>query len=266
MVHTTLWVEYQLWGFDPHGYHLVNLLLHATGVVLLWRVLLRLKVPGAWLAAAIFAVHPVCVESVAWVSELKNVQSCALALASILVYPALFFAGRTGRAKRPQQGWDYEIALGLFVAALLSKTVTAVVPAVLLVIYWWKRGRITWSDFAELLPMFIFGAVLGSITVWLESSFVGASGTEWNYSPLERLLIGSRALWFYAEKLAWPHPLTFFYPRWDIDAHAAWQYLFPVGALAMLLGLWFARGRDWTRTVRRGADFRPRRRAGSRFL
>ncbi|HEY4312263.1 MAG TPA: tetratricopeptide repeat protein [Pirellulales bacterium] len=242
LVHTTLWVEYQIWGFDPHGYHLVNMLWHAAGVILLWRVLLRLNVPGAWLAAAIFAVHPVCVESVAWVSELKNVQSCAFALASILVYLRYAPPDEPADAKRPTEGWDYELALGLFVAALLSKTVTAVVPAVLLVIYWWKRGRITSRDVGELIPFFIFGAVLGSITVWLETTYVGAAGAEWNYSLVERMLIAGRALWFYAGKLVWPHPLVFFYPRFDIDARVWWQYLFPVGAVATLVALWLARG------------------------
>jgi len=241
LVHTTLWVEYQLWGFQPAGYHLVNMLMQAACAILLWRVLLRLNVPGAWLAAAIFAVHPVCVESVAWVSELKNLQSAALALGSILVYLRYAPPEEPADARRNVQGWDYELSLSLFIAALLSKTVTAVVPAVLLVIYWWKRGRIVWRDVAELSPMFLFGAALSSVTVWLETSFVGASGSEWNYTPLERILIAGRALWFYAGKIVWPYPLSFFYPRFAIDTHAPWQYLFPVGAIAVLVGLWAGR-------------------------
>ncbi len=241
LVHTTLWAEYQLWGFQPVGYHLVNMLMQAACAILLWRVLLRLNVPGAWLAAAIFAVHPVCVESVAWVSELKNLQSAALALGSILVYLRYAPPELPADTKRDVQGWDYELSLLLFIAALLSKTVTAVVPAVLLVIYWWKRGRIAWRDVAELSPMFLFGAALASVTVWLETSFVGASGSEWSYTPLERVLIAGRALWFYAGKIVWPYPLSFFYPRFNVDPHSLWQYLFPLGVVAVLVALWAGR-------------------------
>jgi len=202
-----------------------------------------LQVPGAWLAAAIFAVHPVEVESVAWIAERKNVLSLALTLGAMLCYlrfAPVDAAPEGSRASNRQWRW-YALALMLFIGALLSKTVVASLPAVLLVIFWWKRGRITWSDVMPLLPFFVLGASLGLLTVVLEKHNVRAVGTEWDFTFLDRLLIAGRALWFYAAKLVWPDPLVFFYPRWDIDWHEAWQYLFPMAALAAIGALWVAR-------------------------
>lgn len=246
LVHTTFWIEYHLWGLDPRGYHLVNLTLHCTSVVLVWRLLARLAVPGAWLAAAVFAVHPVGVESVAWITERKNVLSLVLALGSMLAFlrfspPDEQVASSNGEA--PQRWRFYALSIVLYLAALLSKTVTASVPAVLLVIAWWKRGQITKRDLVATLPMFVLGVLLGGVTVWLERTHVGASGDEWRLSGIERVLVAGRALWFYAGKLAWPHPLVFFYPRSTINASAAWQYLFPLAAVAVIVALWLVRGR-----------------------
>jgi tetratricopeptide (TPR) repeat protein len=243
LVHTTFWIEYHLWGLVPAGYHAVNMILHAAAVVLLWRVLVRLAVPGAWLAAAIYAVHPVCVETVAWVTERKNVLSCALALGSILAYLRYRPPDAAAADERPKEGWDYAISLSLYIAALLSKTVTATVPAVLAVIYWWKRGRLTRRDWADLAPFVAFGLGLGGVTVWLERAQVGAEGAEWSFSVADRCLIAGRVLWFYAGKLVWPYPIVFFYPRWQIDAHTPWQYLFPAAAMAVIVVLWLARRR-----------------------
>ena len=213
LVHSTFWIEHRLWGLDARGYHAVNLLLHALSAVLVWRLLARLAVPGAWLAAAVFAVHPVGVESVAWVTERKNVLSCALALGSMLAY-LRFSPADVASDDRARGAWRYYVlALVLYVAAVLSKTVTASVPAVLLVVYWWKRGRVSGRDVIRLIPFFAWGLGLSAVTVWMEKTFVGAHGEEWNISPLERMLIAGRALWFYAGKLAWPYPLIFFYPR-----------------------------------------------------
>ncbi len=247
LVHTTFWVEYRLWQLDPLGYHAVNMALHAVSALLIWRLLARLAVPGAWLAAAIFAVHPVNVESVAWVAERKNVLSCALALASVWAY-LKFSPPELSDAAHPPTSisgapWYWLLAFALYVAALLSKTVTASVPAVLLVIAWWKRGRLKWRDVFPLVPFFAVGVALAGVTVWMETTFVGASGQEWDQPPLARVLIAGRALWFYAGKLFWPHPLIFFYPRWTIDTSAWWQYLFPAAALVVVAGLWFARGK-----------------------
>ena len=246
LVHSSFWIEYHLWGLDPRGYHAVNLLLHAGAVVVLWRLLARLAVPGAWLAAAIFAVHPVHVESVAWVTERKNVLSCLLALGSLLAYlrfspPEAVVASEAGPSKVWAEWRYYVLALVLYVAALFSKTVTSSMPAVLLVIYWWKRGRFSWRDAARLAPFFAVGLALAGITVWMERTHVGAEGQEWDLSPVARLLIAGRAVWFYAGKLAWPYPLIFFYPRWTIDEAAWWQYLFPGAALAALVLLWLVR-------------------------
>ncbi len=229
LVHTTFWLEYQSWELDPVGYHVDNMLLHALGVVLAWRVLLRLGISWAWLGAALFAVHPVTVESVAWITERKNVLSEALVLASMLCY--LRFAPvepNSVDATGSRWKWiNYGLALVFFLGALLSKTVVATMPAVLLVIYWWKRGRIGWRDLVPLLPFFAVGMSLGMVTAWLERIHVGAEGDEWAFTRAERVLIAGRAVWFYATKLAWPHPIIFFYPRWEIDGHEWWQYCFP---------------------------------------
>ena len=244
LVHSTFWLEYHLWELAPLGYHVVNVALHAASVLLLWRLLVRLAIPGAWLAAALFAVHPVAVESVAWATERKNVLSLVLALCSLHCY--LRFApadeDAEGTTSRTARWMWYALALLLFVLALLSKTVVASLPAVLLVIYWWKRGRISLRDVAPLMPFFAVGAGLGLVTAWIERMHVGATGEEWSFTPIERSLIAGRAVWFYAVKICWPHPIIFFYPRWVIDDRAWWQYLFPTSALALVVALWLMRG------------------------
>jgi tetratricopeptide (TPR) repeat protein len=244
LMYTTYWVEYRLWGLRPFGYHLVNILLHGAAVLLTWRVLRRLEVPGAWLAAAIFTVHPVEVESVAWVTERKNVLSLSLALLSMLAYlrfePAEPSANET---TSDRNWWWYGAALALFALALFAKTVVVTLPAVLLVIYWWKRGRITGRDVALLLPFFALSVAMGLVTRAVEMHQVGAQGAQWSLTPLERTLLAGRALWFYAAKLAWPSPLMLFYPYFSIDAHQWWQYLFPLAALALPIILWRVRGK-----------------------
>ncbi|MBX3027358.1 tetratricopeptide repeat protein [bacterium] len=234
---TTFWVEYHLWELAPFGYHLVNVLLHALSAVLFWQLLRRLGVPGAWFAGAIFALHPMHVESVAWITERKNVLSGACYLGAALAY--LRFATGPQRARWP---W-YALALLLFVGALLSKTVTCSLPAALLLVLWWKRGRLDWRDVAGVAPFVAVGLAAAAMTVWMERHHVGAQGAEWTFSLVEHVLIAGRILWFYLWTLLWPANLMFFYPRWQIDAAAWWQYLFPLAALATAGALWLGRRR-----------------------
>jgi tetratricopeptide (TPR) repeat protein len=242
LVHTTYWLEYQLWALDPLGYHLVNVLLHALCSVLLWRVLTALQVPGALFAALVFAVHPVQVESVAWITERKNVLSGVFQLASGLAW--LRFAGLDAQRKDAEGRWHwYWAALALFAGALLSKTVACTLPVAALILLWWKRGRVRLRDAALLVPFVVLGLALGLTTVWLEQTSVGAVGAEWDLSLAERVLVAARALWFYAAKLAWPSRLTFIYPRWDIAVGVWWQWMFVAASLAALVALWLARRR-----------------------
>ena len=241
LVFTSFWVEYHFWKLQPLGYHLVNVLLHALNAVLLWRVLRRLELPGAWWAAAIFAVHPVTVESVAWITERKNVLSCLFYLLAVLAY--LRFRPLTGARAAGAMDWRfYPLVVGLSLCALLSKTVTCSLPAVLLLLVWWKTGRVEKRDALPLAPLFILGAALASMTMGMEKR-AGAVGEEWTLSFVQRCLVAGRVPWFYAGKLFWPGQLTFIYPHWEIDAGAAWQYLFPMAALAALIVLWRLRTR-----------------------
>jgi len=251
LVFTTFWIEYRLWGLNTLGYHLVNVALHAASAVLLWRLLRRLGIPGAFLAACIFAVHPVHVESVAWITERKNVLSGFFYLAALRTY--LMYCGFAGERtdavsapiQNPASGSRnlYVLTLLLFLCALLSKTVTCSLPAAIVLLVWWKRGAIRTGDVRPLLPMFALGLIAGLFTSWLEKTHVGAEGADWDFTVVERCLIAGRAVWFYLGKLLWPDPLIFIYPRWHIDAAKWAQYLYPAAALILLVFLYAARRR-----------------------
>jgi len=242
MVFTTFWLEYHLWGLNPVGFHLINVLLHATAAILLWQVLLRLRIRGAWLAAVLFALHPIEVESVAWITERKNVLSAVFYFAAALAYLRFVGLKESGGPNRLRWSW-YLAALVLFVAALLSKTVTCSLPAALLLVSWWKKGRVPRVEILPLLPFFALGAGLGLMTAWIEKHYVGTQGAEWSLTFADRCLIAGRALWFYAGKLVWPAHLTFIYPRWNIEPGVWWQWLFPIAAAGVGAGLWLARRR-----------------------
>jgi tetratricopeptide (TPR) repeat protein len=227
LLHSAFWLEHRIWGDAVLGYHLVNVALHAISAYLVVLIVRRLALPGAWLAGLIFALHPVFVEGVAWISEQKSTLSGAFCLTAALVY--LNF----DRTRRRQQ---YFLALGLFVLALLSKTVTATLPAGLLVVFWWQRGRLEWRrDILPLLPWLVVGASAGLFTAWVESApeFIGAHGPEYELSLPQRLLLAGRVPLFYAWKLMWPSNLIFLYPRWTIDPSEWWQYLFPLATVAL---------------------------------
>ncbi len=243
LVFTSFWVEYKLWGLDPTGYHLTNVLLHALAAILLWRLLVQLRVPGALLAGALFAVHPIHVESVAWITERKNVLSAVFFLAALLLYFRFRSPVELSVPKRRRPAIDYSLALLAFTAALLAKTVAVSLPVVILVIDTWKSRRLRAATWGWTAPMFALGLAFARITANLERVKVGAEGEAWDLSLVERGLVAGRALCHYVAKLLWPEPLIFIYPRWRIDAHDAAQWLFPLGVLAAFVALWVFRRR-----------------------
>jgi tetratricopeptide (TPR) repeat protein len=238
LLHSVLWLEHRIWGLEPIGFHAMNAAVHAGVAMLAWRLLVRLAVPGAWLAAALFAVHPVHVETVAWASERKNVLSAAFALGAILAY--LRFEDAAPGARRRAA---YAVSLALYAAALLCKTVVVSVPAVLLVLRWWRTGALARRDAAPLVPFLAVGLPLALVTIWAERTVVGATGAAWEIGLLERVLIAGRAVCFYLGKLAWPHPLGFVYPRWTVEPRDLASWLYPAAVVALAAALWLARGR-----------------------
>jgi protein O-mannosyl-transferase len=251
LTYTGFWVGYHLWGLNTLGYHLVNVLLHGVAAVLLWQVLRRLKVRGAWLAGAIFALHPVNVMSVAWMTELKNTLSGALALAAAWAYVRFARLGvyateqGSGAAKGNVLGSDwryYILVLALFQLAMFAKTAVSFLPVTLLLVAWWQRERMGWRDVAPLLPMLGIALVMGQVTFYVERLH-GATGEQIHISLLDRVLISGRSFWFYLGKLFYPHRLTPVYERWHMDARAWWQYMYPAATLGALGGLWWMRRR-----------------------
>jgi protein O-mannosyl-transferase len=252
---TSFWLDYQFWQFKTLPYHLENILLHAVAALLFWRVLLRLQLPGAWLAAALFALHPVMVESVAWITERKNVLSLVFYLGALLAY--LRYAERVTGDKCQVTRTDsilspvtrhaalfHGLALILFLGALLAKTATFSLPAAILLMVWWKRGQIRWqADVLTTLPFFVLALSFCALTGWLEKYHVGAQGADFTLTFPQRCLIAGRAFWFYLGHLFWPANLCFIYPRWQPHPGVWWQWLYPVTALGALFTLWLARNR-----------------------
>ena len=232
LVLTTFWLEHQVWGKDPLGYHVVNVLLHALNAILVWRLLTRLSIPGAWLAGALFALHPVHVETVAWVTERKNLVYVAFYLLAAITY--LRSAGVDPAVRRadpapPRRGW-YAASLVLFLLALTSKASAFSLPAALALALWMKEAGPIRRHVVRLAPFVVMAVVFGALSAYAESQWVGAEGEQWDETGAERVLIAGRALWFYAAKLVWPHPLSFNYSRWAIDTGSVLQIAFPVSA------------------------------------
>ena len=229
VVYTSFWLEHKLWGFFSPGYHAVNLALHTLNVLLLWRLLVRLRVPGAWLAAAVFAVHPVHVESVAWIIERKSLLSGAFYLGAIHVWLWFKAVPTAGRLL---------LCLALFLMALLSKSIAVTLPVALLLIAWWQTGRLAWRDLGPVALL----AVLGIGIVWADVWFYRNQGTlTFDYAAAERILIAARALWVYAARLAWPLDPASIYARWEVHWSdvAAWSAV--AGILALFLAAWAGR-------------------------
>lgn len=243
LVHTSFWLEYRFWAQQPFGYHLVNLLLHLTSCGLLFVVVRRLALPGALLVTAVFALHPVMVESVAWVTERKNVLSMVFYLSSTLVY--LRWSGLDGGPgvvkEQRARGWWW--AFGLFLCALTSKSVTFSLPFAFLLITYWKRGIVRLADVKPLIPFMVVGIGYGVFTSYLEHTHVGANGPEFDESLIDKCLIAGRTPWFYFCKLLWPQRLVFIYERWEVDPEQIWQWAFPAATLLLLVGLVALRNR-----------------------
>ena len=237
LTYTTFFVERALWGLNPAGYHLVNLLLHTANALLVWRVLARLRVPGAWLAAAIFALHPVQVESVAWITERKNVLMGFFFLLALRAWIKFI----DGQSKRP---WRFYVAALVFYAlALSAKTTACTLPAALLLILWLEKMPVNGRRLAQVAPFVAMGIGMGLVTVWWERHHAGTQGKLFEIGLVERVLIASRAVWFYAGKLLWPANLTFSYPRWTISVSDPRAYGWVLATAALGVAIWRARRR-----------------------
>jgi tetratricopeptide (TPR) repeat protein len=242
-VFTTFWMEHALWGVAPMPYHVVNVLFHASSAVLLWRVLRRLEISGAWLGAALWALHPVQVESVAWISEMKNTESGVFFLLTILFFVRWLKARET--EGQNGAGWDYRLTLLFAFLAMASKSSTVILPIALGLCACWVEGRWRWRNLITIGPIFLLAVVGSALTMWTPDSDQAADFHLSQTWP-ERLATAGDAAWFYLGKLLWPSPLLTIYPRWQIDAGQLVAYLPLLLAIIALIVFWIKR-ESWSR-------------------
>jgi tetratricopeptide (TPR) repeat protein len=239
LVSSNFWLQHKLWGLNPLPYHLVNVVFHVMCGILLWQVLRQLKVKAAWLGAAIWALHPMQVESVAWITELKNTQSAFFYLLSIL----FFLKWREAQAfpqdeRAAGAGAKYVAALLCAAAALLSKTSTVMLPVILALCEWWQDSRWHWRNVRALVPFGLLSFLAAAWTIWEQKFHAKAAGQEWAQTTFERFVIAGRDIWFYLGKFLAPDPLVFIYPKWKLENLAPTALVPMAAALAVLFFLW----------------------------
>lgn len=234
---TTLWFEWRLWGMDARGYHIVNILLHALTSVFLWLVLRELKIPGAWVAALVFGIHPVNVESVAWITERKNTLPMFFYALTVLYFLKYEKNERTGY---------YLFSLLSFLLALLSKTSVVMTPFVLLLCVWWLKGKIPIKDLIKTVPYFLLSLILSLTTIWFQYNRAIGVDIVRNDGLISRAIIAGWAVWFYLYKALVPVHLSFVYPRWEANPGSFVSYL-PGILLLILPGILWWKRNAWAR-------------------
>ncbi|MFA4854060.1 MAG: tetratricopeptide repeat protein [Candidatus Omnitrophota bacterium] len=225
VVFTTFWLEHKLWGLNPFGYHTINLILHLFNALLLFWIALKLYPRLAFVLALLFAVHPIQVETVAWITERKNLLSLFFFLLTILAYL------RFDRTRRIR---DYLLTVIMFVFALFSKPIAVCFIFFPFLYKWWQDGKITWREIRLSAVFVITGLLNAGYTLYLEYYNVGAQGRAFDLTFLERFILAGRILIFYIYKLLFPFNFMFFYPRWIVNARVWWQWLFPFSVMLVL--------------------------------
>jgi tetratricopeptide (TPR) repeat protein len=249
VTNTAFWLEWRQWRTGTTGYHVVSLLLHISGSLLVWAVLRKLAIPGAFIAAILFAVHPVNVESVAWISQQKNLLSLLFLLVSAIWY--LKSEGELTAAqsisKSPNLNRWYWLSLFAFLLAMFSKGSVAILPLILLLIAWWQRGRITRVDLIRTVPFFVIAAVLTAVNMWFQQQHAD----QWSRDAtlLQRLLGAAAIVWFYLYKALIPINLAFVYPQWEIHARDVRWWLPLLAAVGLTALLWWQRRTNWGRAA-----------------
>ena len=240
---TTFWLEYKLWGSAPLPYHLVTVLLHGASAVVLWRVSRGLRIPGAWLGAALWAFHPVMVESVAWISEMKNTESCLFFLLSI------FFFVRTLRIEGTRTAvWDYLLTLLFAALAMASKSSTVILPLVLCLCAWWMESKPSRRMLVTFGLIFVMALGAGLVSIWTQKLLMAAMvDPQLERGWPERAVTAGFAVWFYLGKLLWPHPLIMIYPRWEISV-AQWISYLPLFAILVVSFILWVNRNSWSRS------------------
>ena len=243
---STFWLEWRLWGTSPTGYHLTNLILHILESLLIWIILRKLSIPGAILAAMIFAVHPVNVESVAWISQRKESMAMLFFLLSILWYLKADMHTFSSFILHPSSFYFwYCLSLAAFVLAMLSKGSGAVLPALLLGIVWWLRP-LTKRDLARIAPFFAVAVILSAVDMWFQTH--GSGEQLRNADFMQRLLGAGGVIWFYVYKALLPLDLVFIYTQWQIHVDKLLWWL-PLLMAAIVTALFWRYRNAWARPL-----------------
>jgi tetratricopeptide (TPR) repeat protein len=251
LTNTVFWIEHHLFGGNAIGYHAVNILLQTANALLVWRLLARLNIPGAWLAGLLFGIHPVHAASVAWISELKNLLSMFFALLSILCFLEL------DEKLLRNSAAAYVSSLVFFALALLSKTQVVFLPVVLLLCARWRDknlvGRKTTQniqrDVMRILPFFLIAIVFGLVTMWFQNRGIGEEEIVIGSLP-RRFVNAAMAIWWYAGHLFAPIRLMAIYPNWRFDSPGLLEWLPLIALIGVMAWLW-----HWRNRGARGAFF-----------
>ncbi|MCC6547681.1 glycosyltransferase family 39 protein [Candidatus Sumerlaeota bacterium] len=230
----SFWIEYRIAGMTYAVYHLTNVILHVINAVICFRLLNRLcgNMSVAWLAALLFAVHPLRVEGVAWISSRKDLLAAMFYLFAMLGHVSM---GRQGRISSGM------IIFILHAAALMSKGTAVTLPVALLLIDYQQRRCFSPAVILEKVPLFILSVIFGLLAIRFQGE-VGATASGLPQATLvERLSVASFAVLFYFGKVLVPIDLSAFYlyPLTPDFAFPGWLRIMPLIAVPLALGALF---------------------------